>query len=227
MTFTDIKNRVYFLTHTNSTSYPVADLTSSANRAVERVVMLILRADLRWQYDDTNQTDLPISTTALVSGQKDYSLATTHITIDRAEVKDSTGNWHILQPIDRKDLLDVSLTDYKKTNGVPEEFDLVGNSLFLYPSPNYSQAASLKLYFTRPPVAFETDDASETPGFNSLFHDLIPLWVSYDYAFAKGLTNQGSIFAEIQRKESELDEFYGGRNRGYRNRISVSMDSNQ
>lgn len=228
MTFTDIKNRTYFLTNTDSTQYPIADLVISANRAVERIVSLINRCDSKWQWDDLNQTDLPIGTTALVSGQKDYSLQTSHLTIDRVEVKDSAGNWHRVNPIDRTAIEGQSLTDYKKSNGLPEEYDLIGSSVFLYPSPNYSQASSLKIYFTRGPVAFDSDDTTETPGFNSLFHDLIPLWIAYDYAIAKGKDNPEKLFKEIERKERELYDFYGLRDRDYRPRLTTSKgDSNK
>lgn len=230
MTFTEIKNRVYFLTKTNSTSFPVADLTRAANNALEHVSALILRCDSRWQFDDTNQTDLPIATTALVASQQDYSLATTHLTIDRVEVKDSAGNWHRLTPIDQQLLKGdrtTALAEYRETTGLPEEYDLIGNSVFLYPAPNYSQAASLKLYFTRPPSAFDTADTTKTPGFNSLFHDLIPLWVSYDYCIANGLPKASGLLAEIERKEADLYEFYGTRDRDTRNRFTMSTDSNK
>lgn len=230
MDFSAIKNKVYFLTHTNSSSFPTSDLVQSANNAVERVSGLILKNDSRWQFDSTEQTDIPIATTTITSGQKDYSLETSHLTVDRVEVKDSGGVWHVVSPIDQTELKrdkKTPVSSYKSTNGIPEEYDLIGNSILLYPTPNYTQAASLKIYFTRGPVAFTTSSTTATPGFNSLFHDLIPLWVAYDYALANSLDNINKFLEQILIREKELEQFYGLRNRDFRARLTVSTDSNK
>lgn len=195
-----------------------------ANNAVERIESLINNADDRWEFDDTNQTDLPIATTALVSGQKDYSLATSHISIDRVEVLDSSNNWWLLKPIDQHDVRYQALGSYYVTNGRPLEYDKLANSVFLYPTPNYSLSAALKVYFTRPPVAFISSDTTALPGFNQLFHDLIPLWISYEFALANGKSNAPNLFAEIQRKEQALYDFYGQRSRDERPRMGVSTN---
>lgn len=239
MTYTDIANRTYFLTGTSSSSFSNANLTLATQRATERVVALINRSDSKWQWDDTNQSDLPIALATIVSGQQDYSLATTHLSIDRIEVKDSAGNWTRLDPIDQQLLKrdrETALLTYQPTNAIPTEYDIVGASIFLYPVPNYTQVSSLKVYFTRGPLLFSyvlgtftdaTGAVSSSPGFNALFHDLIPLWASYDYALAIGKNNVNQIFTEIQRKEAELIEFYAHRNRDERPNIAVSRDSNK
>src|SRR3990167_7107989 len=98
--FADIQNRVYFLTVTSSSSYSAANLTLEVNRAIERVVSLINRSDSKWQYDDSNYTNLPTATAALTSGQQQYTLASTYLTIDRIEIKNSSGSWKRLIQID-------------------------------------------------------------------------------------------------------------------------------
>ena len=233
MTLADIKNKIYFLTKTNSSSFTAADMLISINNAYEHVASLILKCDSRWQWDDTNATDLPIATTNLVSGQQDYSLASTHLSLDRVEIKDSGGNWILLTQIDqqlKKGDQAIALGAYQNTNGTPNEYDLVGNSVFLYPAPNYNSTGGLKLYFTRGPTLWSSSDLSTgtaAPGFNSLFHDIIPLWVSYDYAIANSLSSANGLFAQIQLKEKQLYDFYGERNRDVRPRFTVSTDSNK
>jgi hypothetical protein len=179
-----------------------------ANNALDRVSSLIMQSDGRWQWDDENNTDLPIATTALVQAQQDYTLSITHLSIIRVEVQDSSSNWHKLRPIDQADVYDQSLTDYLKQNGLPTYYDKLGNSLFLYPAPDYAQAASLKVYFQRGPSYFTTGDTTKSPGFNALYHELIPLWISYNYAIANGKENGNAIFAQIQAKEDALKEDY-------------------
>lgn len=228
MTFSDISTKFGLLTGNANVS--AANRTIYLNTALNRVTSLILKADSLWQFDDTNQTDLPIATTGLVANQQDYSLATTHLTIDRVELKDQSGNWIKLAPIDRKELEQESLTDFLKTAGTPAYYDLVGNSVFLYPKPSYTQSASLKPYFTRGPLEFSyttnqftdgTGSASSTPGFNSLFHNLVPLWMAYEYGIANDKSNVPLIYTEIQRKEQELHDFYGLRERDSRRRMTT------
>lgn len=224
MTFDAIKDRIYFLSKTDSTSYPIADLVASANAAVERIVSLINRADSRWQFDDANQTDLPAATATVTSGQQDYILTTSHLTIDRVELKDTSGNWHLLTPKDQHDRQDpLSQTQ----SGVPTEYDKAANSIFLTPIPNFSQAASLKIYFTRPPATFSTSDTTKEPGFNSLFHDLVAVWSAYDYAVANGLDNVKRLAELIQVKEAEIEKFYGRRSRDERPRMRPALHNNK
>ncbi|HUC20837.1 MAG TPA: hypothetical protein VMR98_05080, partial [Candidatus Polarisedimenticolaceae bacterium] len=45
------------------------DFTARANNWLDRVVGVILSADNRWQWDDTNYTTMPIGTADIVSGQ--------------------------------------------------------------------------------------------------------------------------------------------------------------
>lgn len=208
MTYSDIKTLVYQLTSTNSSSFPDATLVVSANNALDRVTSLIMASDGRWQFDDTNQTDFPIATTDVVQNQQDYALSTSHLEITRAEIKDTDGNWHKLTPIDQTDVYNQSLTDFMKTPGVPMYYDKIANSVFLYPIPNYSQDDSLKLYFERGPSYFASNDTTKTPGFNSLFHDLVAFWTAYNFAISNGKSNANMLMAGIQQKEEQLREYY-------------------
>jgi len=219
MTITDIINRVYFLAKTNATDYPAADMLISVNTAFNRVASLIMRADNRWQWDDTNQTDLPIGTTALVADQADYTLATSHLTIDRIEVKATGGTWHLLVQKDQQDKKRRDAVAISNTiSGVSCEYDVIGSTLYLDPIPNYSQAASLKVYYTRGPVAFTSGDVStgtKEPGFASIFHDLIPQWIAYDFALVNEPEKAAGFMNTITRMEAELKSFYGSRDRDF------------
>lgn len=237
MIYSDIRLLIHSLTKTNTTSLPSATLNLYTQPAEDRVAALILKNDSKWQFDDLNRTtNFPIDTQNLVSGQQDYPLGTTYLSLDRVEVKDSSGNWHRLAQIDQQMLKGAnaqSLTDYRKTNGLPDEYDLVGNSVFLYPAPNYSLTNGLKFYYTRGPLKFDwtlgtftdaTGSTSSTPGFNSLFHKLIPYWAAYDYAIANQQKTANGFFVAIQVLEAELIQFYGQRDRDLRGRFTVSTN---
>lgn len=232
-TYANIQSKIYFLTKTNSTSFPTSDMLVLANNAMDRVASLIEFADGRWNFDDSNQPatnvgdgtgGLPIATTSLVSGQQDYALSVSFLNIERVELKDESGRWRKLQPIDQADVYDQSITDFMSGGGTPMYYDKIGSSIMLYPTPDYSQANSLKVWVSRPPILILASDISSTavkPGFNALYHDLIALWVSYDYAVANGLPNANQLMVEIQRKEEALKEDFALRNVDDRLKISA------
>ena len=65
------------------------------------------------------------------------------------------------------------------------------------------------------PTLWSSGDLSTgtaTPVVDSLFHELIPLWASYQHAADKVLPNANALRQEIADKEKELEEFYGNRN---------------
>src|SRR3990167_873582 len=184
MLFTDIASRVSFLTGTTVTSYTAANLTLAVNRALERVVSLINKADSRWEFDDNNYGDLLFATLTITNGQQQYSLATSHLSVNRIEIKDSSGNWKRIIQIDQQTLKRGGATSpasgrlgglsdtetalalgettpstgrsgaYQATPGTPTEYDLIGRRLFLFPVPNYTQTKSIRIYFTRSPLLF-------------------------------------------------------------------------
>ena len=228
--YSGIQSKVYFLTKTNVGNFTNADMAILASNALERVQSLIDSSDGRWEFDDSNQTDISIGTTALVNAQQDYTLSVSFINIERVEVKNTDGKWSKLIPIDQADIYDQSLTDFLSGGGTPVYYDKMGNSMMLYPVPNYAQAASLKIFYQRPPVQVLTTDISSTatsPGFNSLYHDLIAYWVAYDYAMANGLPNANQFMVEIQRKEDALKEDYALRSKDEHIRLSARKIRNQ
>lgn len=224
MTITNLIDKVYLYTKTNSSSLPTASMLLYLNNAYERVTSLVMKNDGVWQWDDNNQTDLPIATTGLVANQQDYTLTTDHLAITRVEIKDETANWRELRPIDYAVVDGVAMTEFYETAGDPIYYDKIGASIFLYPKPDYTQAASLKLYFQRGPVLFTSADVStgtKVPGFNSLYHNLIALWASYDYAITNGLQSAAGFLQEIIRQESALEEDYAKRNKDEKPQITV------
>jgi len=198
---------------TGSTDNLLPTFTRNINEALNRVTSLILQSDARWQFDDTNNTDLPIGLTTLTTDQQDYSLSVTHLTINRVEILDANGNWQKLEPIDQTDIYNQSLTDFLKTSGTPKYYDKIGNSLFLYPKPSYTQASSLKVYFQRPPSYFTVSDTTKTPGFNSIFHRLVALIASRDYAMSRSLACAKTLIELVTQGEQDLQDFYALRNK--------------
>ncbi len=205
----------------------LAEFTGLSNDAMDNVSDILLNSDNTWQWDDTNNTDFPIATSDLVNGQKDYSFASTFLKIERVEALDSTGSYYPLYPIDTADFkqMNITETEYSTTNGLPIHYDKIGNSIFLYPQPDTTQVTAtdgLKVRFQRAGSYFATTDTTKEPGFASIFHKLIPLYASLEYASANEMVNKVNMLTgKIEKAESRLEKFMGKRQKDSKPVISM------
>lgn len=196
----------------------LATFTRLINNGLDEVTASIMEVDGRWQYDDSNYTDFPIATTTLVDNQQDYQLSVSHIKILGVEVKKSDGDYYVLRPLDLQDIRrkGMSVTEFFDEKGLPQYYDVTGNSLKLYPSPNATQVtttAGLKVFFQREPDYFETTDTTKVPGIPSIFHDVPALFACAKYAKANQMTEKArELDAELQKRMTKLVDFYSKRN---------------
>lgn len=218
MTFSQIITESRRLVKANESSLPISDIVQSANNALERVVALIRDAQGRWQWDDRNNTeDLPFATTGIADGVGDITLDPSHYQIDKVEMLDAGGGWATLIPFDVSDPRCAAYSTLVGTSGVPVMYDKVGESLILAPKPNFTRAAALKVSYERGPSYFTSEDTTKTPGFNPLFHKLIPFWVAYDHAVINQLpiskqlgvgSKKYNTLGLIPDMEEQLKSFY-------------------
>lgn len=205
---------VYFEVNANSSTYPIADLVRNANVALDNVVTIALEADGQWDFDSTNATDFPIGLTDLMSGQQDYEFDDEFLVIRSVEVCDSNGKWSKIVPIDIYMMEKrQSMTDFEEENGIPLYYDKIGNSMFLYPAPNYNRRlveegeAGLKVYFQRKMDYFDVSDTVKEAGMPKHLQKYIPLYCSYAYAAAKDLPKVSTL-------EKRLEFYTGNKLRG-------------
>ena len=220
MTIADINTFARFLCDADSTSYTAANLLITINQAYEEVVAKILDADGRWQWDDTNRTDLPIGTTTLVNGQQDYAFDTTHLKILGVSVKDKDGVFIKLNPIDSDDMGDIDRSQFYPTSGLPGYYDKIGNSVFLYPAPDngvsVTLSAGLKVYFQRTADLYtsaQVTTGTKVPGFASPFHMLLAYKAALPYCLNYKKDRIPGIVNEIAKLEKDLIKFYSKRDK--------------
>jgi len=223
-------NYLLFGSSTATSPYAIADMTRNMNSYLDKVVGIILQSDGRWEWDDTNQTDLPIGTTTLVANQQDYEITgETFLTIRRVEVKDNNGNYYEIDPIDQRDIQGQSMTEFYKTPGRPLYYDKIGNSIFLYPKPaaaNVTLAAGLKIYFQRTASYFTASDTTKEPGFAPLYHRILSVGAGLDYAIANEMMNKITILQAMYDKlEQGLVDFYSKRSQDEHIRMRTKKES--
>ena len=209
-----------------TSDYHINDQTRNINRWYDRAISLILQADGKWEWDDTNQTDLPIATTSLVANQKDYAISgATFLKVLKVECKDSTGNWRALDQIDTTQRKRTLLDDPDETAGSPTQFDLRYNSIFLFPKPSYASSAGLKVYYQRVCDYFVVGDTTQEPGFAAPYHRLLSYGAALDYALSQNMSGKiATCSGEIAKLEFGLVEHYSSRNKDFRNRLSLAKE---
>jgi len=197
----------------------LATFTRNINTAQDRAVALIMQADNQWQWDDSNYNDYPIATTDLDATQgaqqQDYTLNVSHEFVYRIEVKNNDGNYERMEKIDQSDVRGQALEEFLSDAGMPKYYDLVANSIFLYPKPkkdSVTEQNGLKVYFQRNAERFKTSDTSKSPGIPSTFHTYLSTYASWRYAQANSLENADELNKLVNEYEEQIQSFFFNRN---------------
>lgn len=180
----------------------LAIFTNLLNEAFSRYTSLAMKF-IGWNFDDSNFTTVPIATANLVLNQQDYGLATSHIKILGVEIKESGGNWRPLTEIDELEFSrrNESLSAYYNNGGTaitgtPLEYNLIGTSVFLYPTPSYNSTGGIKIRFQRPPSYFATTDTTKVAGINELHHTYLTDYATWKYSINKDI-KKANAYAEL------------------------------
>ena len=211
---------------TDTTTYPTNDFIRSANEWNRKAVTWIWQSQGDWDYDDSNYTDLPIATTTLVDGQQDYALPSTAFEIERVEILDKDGEYVLISPIDKTWVKDESMTEFEGTNGMPKYYDLVANSIFLYPAPStddVTAVAGIKIYFRRGIDTFSITDTATTPGFQENFHRICSVGPAMDWCNSKMIVDRIPMLNGMMKDlMTDVKQYYSTRHKDYPSKILVS-----
>lgn len=224
MTFTQIVREIDKNCKSNSTSYPLADKVQDINNALSDAITIALESGGTWQYDDSNHTDYPIITTALVSGQRDYAFTTDeqgNLILDIYKVMariSASGIYEEINPIDVQSQQGTeNFYDGQNLGGIPQDYDKTANGIFLDPIPNYNSADGLKIYINREGSFFTVSDTTKKPGIDPLCHEYLALVPSYKYARNNSLKNVARLEKDVLAMEKRITERYAKREKDVAN----------
>lgn len=199
--------------------------TAKVNNTVSEIWSWIFQSYGGWTYDDSNQTDLPESTTNLVAGQSKYALASNMLTINRVEVTDSAGNVVRATPLPQEHVEHIGLSTFSSVLGSsasPQFYRVTDGIIELFPTPSQSVTDGLAVYFERDSVQFASTDTTKTPGFASPFHRLVPVGTSIRWYKIKqpNSATLKELKEEWAKGEEELRAYYTQRWRDYRPKLN-------
>lgn len=203
--------------------------TNLLNKGNDRYIMIAMRNDGTWQMGDTNLDEIPVASTAISAGEKNYRLATEHVVILSVELRGrSDGTWKQLQEIDEQDFLNrgISLSEFmSNANGPPIYYNKNADIISIYPAPDYTdsdpQDGSLRIRFQPPGDYFVYGDTTKQPGFYRAHHQFVSLYASWLYAKARTMTKKAAALAKdvLQWEQIDIPEFYATRSRDVKNVI--------
>lgn len=234
MTFSQIVREIDKNCKSNSSTYPLADKVQDINLALSDAMALAFEAGGTWQFDDSNHTDYPIITTALVSGQRDYAFTTDeqgNLILDIYKVMariSSTGQYQEIYPVDvQSGQTTESFYDGQNLTGLPYRYDKTANGIFLDPIPNFNSSDGLKIYINREGSFFTTSDTTKKPGIDPLCHEYLALVPSYKYARTNSLPNVVRLEKDMMLAEKKIISRYANRERDTENVLTSEDQDTQ
>lgn len=223
----DLNTLIDFLADSDDTSFPVARKVHLINAGLEELVGEIISADGRWQYDDTNYTDLPVGTGTLIEGQQTYSFASEYLDITMIEILNKDGNrYEKILPLDHTELGDQSPEQYfgTESNGDPKKgvvnyYDKVGDTIYLYfaPSATYNTlAAGMRIWFKRTVDLFTASDTTQEPGLPSSYHSILSYMAAIPYCMKYKKDRVPLYEKKVMEMKKNLLKFYARREKDSR-----------
>lgn len=219
------------LCDSNEATYSIKKKTRDVNLTLDYVWAMIFKAGGLWQYDDSNQTDYPIITTNLVSGQRDYSFVTDEsgniiLDIYKVMVAQPNGTFIEIKPVDVQSEKDTNgFWNGLNTTGTPSTYDKTANAIFLDAIPNYNYTNGLKIYINREGSYFTTSDTTKKAGFAGIFHEFLALRPSFQYCARNSKDNTKALQIEMLAMENEIKAYYGNRERDVKKRMSANVEN--
>jgi len=224
MKFYDVSNTENSLVHecwdlcdATITDYPLASVTRRFNIALGEIGSAIINADGTHQYDDTNYTDNNRGPGNLVEGQEKYSFASEYLQIEAIDILGLDGVYHRIKPIDPNDDMEQSLDEIygvdssgNPNKGFPEVFDIVGDTIRLYPAPTATAvtlASGLRITFKREPSFFTVTDTTKEPGI-AINHSVLAYKSAIPYCAKYKPDRVTFLRDEVARMTKEIIDHY-------------------
>jgi len=215
----------------DSVSYTIQAKTRRVNMAIDRFYDIALKYSKTFIFDDKNKYEadgvtlrkLPIGRTQINAGQQDYPFASELLYVNRVFVKGPDGvNRQIFEEDPRRP---ETLLQNAPT-GIPTTYKLIGNSILLGPTPNYTQALSLEVEFGRNGSKFTINDTNKVLGVPSLYYEYICHRASLPYLIQNRLPQKNDTMALIQVAEESIKDFMAMRNLGKRSGMAPAVEDN-
>ncbi len=187
-------------------TYTDAYLTDYLNQAYDYVVSFIQNEINDTLWDDPNWGNVAIGYVDLVANQQSYSLVSDTDSADITDIYAVFAKQSISSDYTR-----VMRTNIQKSPEIadedtgrsdrPYQYMYSGSNIIVYPKPSSNITNGLKYYYSRAQKAFETADTTVEPGFESMYHNLLPYYAA---TIIGGIEGKTTVVASNQSLFSSL-----------------------
>lgn len=204
---------------TNDNRYPLTEKAQDATEGEKIVWSWIWEAYNGWGYDDSNQSTLPEATRDLPADTQFIVFPDEIQDLMGVDWQDSGGNWNKLLPITLEEIKDKGQaeTEFEKIPGNPIWYRPVANGFKLYPAADTARTQALRIQVSRPSIAFVPSDTTHAPGFASIYHQAIAVYMAKNYADINSLPAAIKLGERWDGNENSI----GGSEGGYKKAIKV------
>lgn len=192
----DMVSLANLFTKQNNTTFPLTEKTLFANMGNRIILTVIHDAYGGWKYDDRNNTDLPIATTDLTADQSNFALPVDTNQLNGVYVltPNTTDNWTKLIPITLEEINRIEAEpNFNNTSSVPQYYRTLSNSIVIYPASDTTVEDGLMVEYSGDISTFATTDTTKTAGFDTIFHEAIPVYMGYQFAQINGIPQLKSL----------------------------------
>lgn len=182
----------------SDSSFPLKKKAAYANLACRKIWTAIWRAYGGWIADDYNNSGEPEVKVALTTTARNvYAFATAQL-IDAMEWLDSSGNWNRLKKITLEEIIEKGYaeTNFMTTAGDPIYYRPVQNGVRLYPDSSAVRANALKARLRRDISPFTSTSTTAYPGFDSIHHEAVAIFMAMQYAKDNTLEVSSSLVSD-------------------------------
>jgi hypothetical protein len=211
MTLKQLIDRITFYTSLDENIFQATDRLIAINNAYDKLHSIILDSQDEWDFDDSNNTELPIATTDLLANQDIYAIPDTLYRLNKVEINYGAGFIKAL-PLDLNENFLSEDELLQRSNVSTPYYRIFGQTIQFYPKPTAEVSNGLKLYYDRAITHFTSDEytaGTVKPGLDQLWHDYIALQASLDGAVKYNLVNKGDLSNLLQEMEQRIRKYYG------------------
>ena len=222
----DVVSTMNDICNTDNNSYTLKAKARDVNTALEKFYTLAFHASGQHSWDDPNKDTVPVESINLVSGTQSYNLddfTSEIINILRVECLDDSANAMVLKRLQKGDLPNTALTEFYETSGTPIYYDLVGEYIYLYPKPNYSETNGLVLYVERAMTKLASTATTTTLPVPGIFSRYICNKASYYYLAQMDKSQANRIKKEILEDEVWILDYFSNREKGVKKRMTMNI----
>ena len=211
---TGIVQQTRDMARVDSTQWPTSRIVNSANNWLDKITGYAIGADRRFEWDDTNHTELPEGKRDLTVSVTDYSFlldeqGNTILTLTGVDIL-TGGYYEPLQPVNRND--EDYDSSFGQVSGIPSQYDKIADNIIrLDAIPTATVTNGLRFHFQRTPSYFAGTDTTKAPGVAPILHRGFVIASAYDCALTLGLQNIQALSIEMQKEEQFMKEYFGNR----------------